>query len=238
MSAMALGIVFSVRDAMACTQEFLESVALGTGQPYRLFLVDNGCADETVPWSESFCRERGLALHVVPCPGDNLSRAWNRGIRAAMASGCDYLAVVNNDTVVSPGWWEASRRHFEAEPTIGCAYPVVVSPGESSALEALRANRRDHPRATPTPEQLLGCFMLFRTSVLQEVGLFDERFRVWFGDTDMARRLTAAGYPPVALADVPIVHHGRRTCALIGARLGVLIEEDQQRWQEKYPARA
>jgi hypothetical protein len=72
--------------------------------------------------------------------------------------------------------------------------------------------------------------------VLQEIGLFDERFRIWFGDTDMARRLTAAGYPPVVLANVVIIHDGGRTCGLLGPRLRPLIKEDQQQWQEKYPA--
>ena len=233
---MALGIVCSVRDAMACTQAFLESIALYTSQPYQVFLVDNGCSDETIPWAEGFCRARGLALRIVPCPGDNLSRAWNRGIQEAMACGCDYIAVVNNDTVVSPGWWDASQQHFQADGHIGCACPIALAPRVGSAIETLRARHCDFPRATPTPDQILGCFMMFRTQVLQEIGLFDERFRIWFGDTDMARRLTAAGYPPVVLANVAIIHDGGRTCGLLGPRLRPLIKEDQQQWQEKYPA--
>jgi hypothetical protein len=36
---------------------------------------------------------------------------------------------------------------------------------------------------------LSGCFMLFRTSALKEVGLFDEQFFLYAEDTDLSRRM-------------------------------------------------
>jgi len=36
---------------------------------------------------------------------------------------------------------------------------------------------------------LSGCFMFMRTDALREVGLFDERFFMYFEDTDLSRRI-------------------------------------------------
>ena len=76
--------------------------------------------------------------------------------------------------------------------------------------------------------------MIFRVAALGELGLFDEQFQVWFGDTDMARRLTQLGHPPVFLPTVGILHYGRKTCDSIGPQLNRLIQEDNRRWCQKW----
>jgi GT2 family glycosyltransferase len=45
-----------------------------------------------------------------------------------------------------------------------------------------------YDRVTEVPF-LSGCFMLLRTEVLEKVGLFDERFFLYFEDTDLSRRI-------------------------------------------------
>lgn len=53
---------------------------------------------------------------------------------------------------------------------------------------------------------LSGCFMFLRTKVLKDVGLFDERFFLYFEDVDLCRRIKSCGrtvYFPHAV----IYHH-------------------------------
>ncbi len=53
-----------------------------------------------------------------------------------------------------------------------------------------------------------GCFMLFRTTALENVGLFDERFFMYPEDIDITRRVHAK-YKTIATPDVSIIHHHR-----------------------------
>lgn len=52
---------------------------------------------------------------------------------------------------------------------------------------------------------LSGCFMLFRTSALREVGLFDERFFMYPEDIDMTRRMHAR-FRTVFFPDATVIH--------------------------------
>lgn len=56
---------------------------------------------------------------------------------------------------------------------------------------------------------LSGCFMLFRTSVLQNVGLFDERFFMYPEDIDITRRVNAC-FRTVFFPGATIVHDHAR----------------------------
>lgn len=58
---------------------------------------------------------------------------------------------------------------------------------------------------------LSGCFMFIRTSVLREVGLFDERFFMYFEDFDLTRRIHQVSktvyYPRVTIIHAHAAEH-------------------------------
>jgi GT2 family glycosyltransferase len=58
---------------------------------------------------------------------------------------------------------------------------------------------------------LSGCFMLLRTSVLEEIGLFDERFFLYPEDLDLTRRINRK-YRTIFYPEVSITHsHARES---------------------------
>ena len=57
------------------------------------------------------------------------------------------------------------------------------------------------------PQIVSGCFMLFRSDVLQQLAGFDPQFFLYFEDTDLSFRassITHVAYVP----SVKIIHHG------------------------------
>jgi N-acetylglucosaminyl-diphospho-decaprenol L-rhamnosyltransferase len=58
-----------------------------------------------------------------------------------------------------------------------------------------------------------GASLLIRSSVLQQVGLFDEKFFLYFEETDLCRRIRAAGHRIAFVKDSVVVH-------LVGATTG------------------
>ena len=64
-----------------------------------------------------------------------------------------------------------------------------------------------HDQVVWNPTVVSGCFMLFRTAVLKELGGFDPSFFLYFEDFDLAirsTRVTRVAYVP----QVSIVHYG------------------------------
>jgi len=53
---------------------------------------------------------------------------------------------------------------------------------------------------------LSGCFMLFRTKALKNVGLFDERIFMYLEDADITRRMHRK-YKTIFMPDVTVFHH-------------------------------
>ncbi len=56
-------------------------------------------------------------------------------------------------------------------------------------------------------EVLAGAFMLIRKSVLDEVGLLDEKFFMYWEDTDLCMRVADKGYKIYYLGDIKIIHY-------------------------------
>lgn len=76
--------------------------------------------------------------------------------------------------------------------------------------ERLELRHSGYDRVMDVPF-LSGCFMLFRTSALREVGLFDERFFMYLEDIDMTRRVHAR-FRTVFYPGATVIHdHGRES---------------------------
>lgn len=57
-------------------------------------------------------------------------------------------------------------------------------------------------------DQAAGSFLLLRKKMLEQIGLFDERFFTWFEEVDLCRRAQAAGWQVWYCAQAEIIHHG------------------------------
>lgn len=176
----------------------------------RLALVLSGVADA------------GYDAPVVlrePAPG--LSHARNRALE--WASGADVLAFVDDDAVVSAGWYAALKRRWdEAAPEVACIGgpirprfsvppPLWFSDGIAHVLTLL--DRGSEVRdLDPAEEAVYGANISFRVEPLREVGGFDPALghagaRVFFGEEDAVQReLSARGYRIRYVPDAAVEH--------------------------------
>jgi len=64
-----------------------------------------------------------------------------------------------------------------------------------------------------TVEQVMGAFMLMTKKLIDEIGLLDERFFIWFEEVDLCRRALDSGYQVVYNPDIEVLHHGGQSFA-------------------------
>lgn len=103
-----------------------------------------------------------------------VSKAWNRGIKAAIDKGCEYAVVCNDDVILSPGLLPKLTRRLEGNV-------VLVSPRNTTGV--------GHPRGLN-----FWCYAIRPESFVDRFGTFDENFSpAYFEDDDMAYRIRIAG---------------------------------------------
>ncbi len=158
----------------------------------------------------------------------------NHGIRAALPDGSkpDYVYLLNSDAFPAPDAIRALLDHLEAHPATGFAGSYIHGPAGEPHQTAFRfpsvwsefegqirfgpVSRllRRHIVARPIPAEttrvdwLAGASLMMRQSVLDQIGLFDETFFLYFEETDLCRRAALAGWPTDYVLESRVAHIG------------------------------
>lgn len=205
-----------VDDTLACLSSLRESSVV----PYSV-VVDNGSSDDSV----ERIRASGLADELLET-GANLGYAGgnNVGVERALAAGAAVIAVLNNDTVVhrnafaslleqlppselravSPDvrYLDRPEESWFAGGTIERGWTRHLQAGELVGAGPLRPS-----------EWLSGCCIVARREVWETVGLFDERFFVFFEDSDWSMRAIRQDVELYVAPESVIEHRVSRTFA-------------------------
>lgn len=144
--------------------------------------------------------------------GTGYGRNVNVGLRLATG---DYIAVVNNDCRVVDG-----------NVLDLCVRDEVVSP--------LIIGERQGLGQSIEPGGFHGCFWVLPRSVLERVGLLDERFEwAYWEDDDFLARLREAGIATRQVASVKVKHVGGLTTVKVDDHRSWL-ELNARRFEEKW----
>ena len=206
-------------------------------------LVDNDSTDGSV----AFVGRNFPEVRVVPLDENRgFSAAANAGIKA---SSSEFVALLNNDTEASPGWLEALVRAADAHPEAGFFASKLVDfhnrrfldgAGDALRLSGLpyRLGHGERDRGQfDSPSFVFGACAaaaLYRQSMLEEIGLFDEDFVSYCEDGDLSFRAQLAGYRCLYVPDAVVYHMGSAstggkrsaTATRLGTRnsLGLLVK--------------
>lgn len=146
-----------------------------------------------------------------------------------------YLYVLNEDTTSEDWGLEHMVAHLDANPRVAVLGPRLVypdgrlqdsawrfpTPGRA-ALGLLTLGRAAVKQSGGSEirdvDWVMGAALLLRREALDEVGLFDEEFFIYSEETDLQRRLHAAGWGVRYFPEVTVVHHESQFSAGIPER--------------------
>jgi hypothetical protein len=203
-------------DTLAC----LASVAKIRYPNFRIIVVDNGSADDSVA-------AIGMAFPDVEIieTGKNLGFAGgnNVGIKRALEHGSDFVFLLNNDTEVDPGILEAFVAAAERFPDAGVFSGKIYFHAEPNRIWYAGAQWNSKAsRFMQVGEGLLddgltyssacetgyacGCAFFIPARRLREIGLLDEDFFLYFEETDWCFRAKEAGHPSIFVPNAKLWH--------------------------------
>lgn len=129
--------------------------------PDEVIVVDNNCTDDTIERAE---RHAGVRIVQEPQQGIGFARA--AGFNAARG---EIIARIDVDTIVGPGWVDAIRERFAADPELaalaGDAGVREISPGGAVwGTWYYRMFRYWHERSIGVAPMMYGFNCAFRAS--------------------------------------------------------------------------
>ena len=166
----------------------------------------------------------------------------NVGIRAGFSDGSapDLVYILNSDAFPGPGSIRRLVEALDRDPRAGLAgsyihgpdgtphvmafrFPSILSELEGAArfgpLTRLLGDHRvpmELPETTRPVDWLAGASLLIRREVLDEIGLFDETFFLYFEETDLCRRAARAGWRTLYVRESEVAHIGSASTGMKG----------------------
>lgn len=180
----------------------------------EIILVDNASTDNSV----EFVRETFPQVQIV-CNSQNIGFAGGCNLGARIAQG-EYLAFLNPDTIVTPGWLKKLIDAIRVNPKAGLATPKILlhdkpeqinTAGNNIHLAGLTMCRglglhRDSLVEPGAVSAISGAAFVIRKELFYELDGFDEDFFLYMEDTDLSWRARLAGYQCWYVPDSIITH--------------------------------
>lgn len=218
MTGETVAVVVVTYNRSALLTGMLDGLAAQTHPPDAVWVVDNASTDDT---AEVLAARTDLPLRVLRLE-ENTGGAggFHRGVEEATRAGCDRLWLMDDDVVPVPECLEVlmsvdedclmavredrqGRLVEKSAIRFDLANPLAIRP-KTASVDSTYASRAEMPALVPVENVAFEGFMI-RRRVVEEIGLPDAWFFIFYDDCDYALRARAAGRTIWAVRDAVLV---------------------------------
>ncbi len=134
---------------------------------------------------------------------EGLAAARNSAVKAALFP---YVASIDADVVLNRGWLERLLEYILPEDVGGVCGKLVEDEKDVYSVWRKRYMPQNFGDNFKEARFLPGCNTLFKKSILEEAGLYDERYQLNHEDTDISARICKKGYKLLYVPSACAVH--------------------------------
>lgn len=230
-----IGIVTVLYNSETVLEEFFATLSEQTYTNFILYVVDNKSPDNSLALSKKLATIYSFSTVIIENnENSGVAGGNNLGILKALADGCDTILLSNNDVVLQPETIEkliegmyahktnmvVPKIYFHGTNQIwtagGCFLPFRGGVAHIGALEEDKGQYNEPKSIDYAPT----CFMLVQKEVFERAGIMDEKYFVYWDDTDFVYR---ALKKKETLWYIPnsVVHHKESTSTGKGSKFKV-----------------
>ena len=203
------------------------------GLDYEIIVVDNYSGD----LRGDDLKQLGDIKFIMNGQNIGLGAANNLGIKQARGK---YIVIINPDTIAAKDVFIKLFEYMENNPKAGVVGPKQFNPDETLQDSCFRWPSLFTPIFRRTPlgkislakkdldrflykdynkesikevNWLLGSFLFCRGEALRQAGMYDEKFFLYFEDTDLCKRFWLGGWKVVYYPGARIIHNHIRQSA-------------------------
>jgi len=201
-----IGVVTVLYNSASVLEDFFASVDHQSYRNFVVYCVDNASQDG----SAKMCSDRGDRYIVIEnALNMGYAAANNQGVRAATRDGCEYVLFLNNDVAFGRELFQQLLNGMQlhnADMTTPIMYfdkPENLVWCAGGGFNRLAGNRQiqygmgkidtGQFNADRPVEYSPACCVLTMRALFESVGLMDERYFVYWEDTDWMLRAKRAG---------------------------------------------
>lgn len=251
-----IGIVLLNYNSTQETIECLKSLDTMHTDKYAVVIavVDNNSSPEEVEKLNDFFREYifknpNIQINFVEnAKNFGFSGGCNIGIRYVLDENCDYVLILNNDTIVDKNFLIELIEALKENPKYAIAVPkIYFAPGYEFHKDRYKKdelgkvfwytggimdwkNMIGHHRGVDEVdhgqydvrekvEYATGACLLVRSDVLKKVGLFDEKYFLYYEDSDLSMRVKRKGFSILYVPTAVVWHKNAGSTGGSGSKL-------------------
>jgi len=223
-------------NRVSLLRKCLRSLEAQTLAGVAWIVVDNGSSDGSAEMVEREFPQATVVrseLNLGFCGGNNLGISHARG---------EFVALLNNDAEAEPGWLKALLDEMHVAPKVGMVASKILVAGREDVIDKVGhgiywdgQNRgkgsgdRDLGQFDADREALWpdGCAALYRKTMLDEIGGFDEDFFAYADDAELGLRGRTAGWLAHYAPDAVVRHQRGATMGKLNPDRIRLIERNR-----------
>ncbi|MEG3768082.1 glycosyltransferase family 2 protein [Alteromonas sp. 14N.309.X.WAT.G.H12] len=186
----------------------------------KVFVVDNASTDGSQDMIRQHYGEWVELIALTENTGG--SGGFARGMQAAMASDCEYTALLDNDILLDVDTLSLLVDYLQQHDRVGVAGAKICTMDNPQKLQELgafidwehygvRTPLKGHDDSDSLPEvvncdYVPACCLVTRTRIIEDIGTFDEAHFIYWDDMDWCTRVKQAGYEIHAIRKARVRH--------------------------------
>ena len=200
-------------NGLATLSGCLSSIFQSDYDNFEVVVVDNNSKDGSL---EKARQQFSRAHFIKNSANVGFSQGNNVGIRFALEKFADAVLILNNDALLEKNTLSSLVSCAKNNPRAGIISPIIMNSNNEAIWFAggiilwdkmktshLFQNASDQPYAS---EYLSGCAMLIKKEVFKKIGLFDQRYFLYYEDTDFSVRASRSGFDLLLTPRARVTH--------------------------------
>jgi len=236
-----ISVVIANLDRCALLCACLQSLEKQANADFEVIVVDNGSRDGSPDMvRSSFINRVNFPVKLVE---NNVNKGFcaanNQGITLARG---EFVALLNNDAEAAPGWLSSLYQAIAHRPDCGMvASKILVYENRSRIDKAghlIYPDGQNRGRGTGQTDRGQfdqlgdalwpdGCAALYRRTMLEQIGGFDEDLFAYGDDAELGLRARIDGWGCAYAPEAVVWHHRASTLGLFSSRRVELIERNR-----------